>query len=96
MLIAGTRELVINIKVNIKINGTHAINACFKDISTLSKNLNVHVSQTYLEELERGRKKNPSFNIIETIATILCVNIDELRRIWVTLRGGLTIIVNSP
>ena len=50
-----------------------------RDISTLSKSLNVHVSQTYLEELERGSKKNPSFNIIETIATILCVNIDELR-----------------
>ncbi len=50
-----------------------------RDISTLSQNLNVHVSQTYLEELERGSKKNPSFNIIETIATILCVNIDELR-----------------
>ncbi|MCB2343024.1 helix-turn-helix domain-containing protein [Clostridium estertheticum] len=52
-----------------------------KDLSTLSKNLSVHVSQTYLEELERGSKQNPSFNIIETIATILCVNIDELRRI---------------
>ena len=52
-----------------------------KDISTLSKNLSVPVSQSYLEELERGSKKNPSFNIIETIATILCVNIDELRRI---------------
>ncbi|HEY8891795.1 MAG TPA: helix-turn-helix transcriptional regulator [Clostridium sp.] len=50
-----------------------------KDISTLSRNLNVQVSQTYLEELERGSKQNPSFNIIETIATILCVNIDELR-----------------
>ena len=50
-----------------------------RDISTLSQKLNVHVSQTYLEELERGNKKNPSFNIIETIATILCVNIDELR-----------------
>jgi len=52
-----------------------------KDISTLSKNLKVHVSQTYLEELERGSKINPSFNIIETIATILCVNIDDLRTI---------------
>lgn len=49
------------------------------DLSNLSKNLNVHVSKSYLEELERGSKENPSFNIIETIATILCVNIDELR-----------------
>ncbi|MFA9398332.1 MAG: helix-turn-helix domain-containing protein [Clostridiaceae bacterium] len=49
------------------------------DISKLSKNLNVQVSETYLAELERGAKENPSFNIIETIATILCVKIDDLR-----------------
>ena len=49
------------------------------DLSNLSKNLSVHVSKSYLEELERGTKENPSFNIIETIAIILCVNIDELR-----------------
>ena len=49
------------------------------DLSNLSKHLSVHVSKSYLEELERGTKENPSFNIIETIAIILCVNIDELR-----------------
>ena len=49
------------------------------DVSNLSKKLNVQVSKTYLEELERGDKVNPSFNIIEAIATILCVKIDELR-----------------
>ena len=58
-----------------------------RDISTLSKELNVHVSQTYLEELERGSKKNPSFNIIETIAIILRVNIDELRTDWNKMKG---------
>ena len=61
-----------------------------RDISTLSKELNVHVSQTYLEELERGSKKNPSFNIIETIAIILRVNIDELRTDWNKMKGQLT------
>lgn len=49
------------------------------DVSSLSRRLNVQVSKTYLEEIERGTKVNPSFNIIETIATILCVKIDELR-----------------
>jgi transcriptional regulator with XRE-family HTH domain len=49
------------------------------DISNLSKNFNVMVSKSYLEELERGAKHNPSFNVIETIAMILGVSIDELR-----------------
>ena len=49
------------------------------DLSNLSKHFDVHVSKSYLEELERGAKGNPSFNVVETIATILCVNIDELR-----------------
>ena len=49
------------------------------DLSNLSKHLNVHISKSYLEELERGAKGNPSFNVIETIAVILCVNMDELR-----------------
>lgn len=49
------------------------------DVSNLSKNFNVHVSKTYLEELERGDKLNPSFNVVETIARILCVNVDDLR-----------------
>lgn len=49
------------------------------DISNLSKNFNVRISKSYLEELERGDKCNPSFNVIETIAIILGVSIDELR-----------------
>lgn len=49
------------------------------DVANLSKNFSSPVSKTYLEELERGDKHNPSFNIIETIASILRVKIDELR-----------------
>ncbi|SMC29594.1 Helix-turn-helix domain-containing protein [Clostridium acidisoli DSM 12555] len=49
------------------------------DVSNLSRNLNFPISKTYLEELERGAKRNPSFNIIETISIILKVNLDELR-----------------
>lgn len=49
------------------------------DVSNLSKNLKVKVSKSYLEELERGDKHNPSFNVIETIASVLGVSIDELR-----------------
>lgn len=50
-----------------------------QDVSTLSRNLNVPVSKSYLEELERGDKLNPSFNVIETIAHVLGVKIDDLR-----------------
>lgn len=49
------------------------------DVSKLSKNLNVPVSKSYLEELERGDKRNPSFNVIETIALVLGVTVDDLR-----------------
>jgi transcriptional regulator with XRE-family HTH domain len=49
------------------------------DVSNLSRNFNVPVSKSYLEELERGDKKNPSFNVIETIALVLGVTIDDLR-----------------
>lgn len=49
------------------------------DIAILSKNLKFPISKTYLEELERGAKKNPSFNLIETLAIILKVTMDELR-----------------
>jgi transcriptional regulator with XRE-family HTH domain len=49
------------------------------DVSNLSRNFDVRVSKSYLEELERGDKLNPSFNVIETIAMVLGVNIDELR-----------------
>lgn len=49
------------------------------DVSNLSRNLDVHISKTYLEEIERGAKRNPSFNVIETISIILKVQLDELR-----------------
>lgn len=49
------------------------------DVSTLSKNLAVPISKTYLEELERGAKRNPSFNVIETISIILKVQLDDLK-----------------
>lgn len=49
------------------------------DVSKLSKNFNVPVSKSYLEELERGDKRNPSFNVIETIALVLGVTVDDLR-----------------
>jgi transcriptional regulator with XRE-family HTH domain len=49
------------------------------DVSNLSKRLDVPISKTYLEELERGAKLNPSFNVIETISIILTVKLDELR-----------------
>lgn len=49
------------------------------DISLLSKNYTTHISKSYLEELERGTKSNPSFNIVETLAILLGVKIDELK-----------------
>lgn len=49
------------------------------DVSILSKNLSVKISKSYLEELERGVKDNPSFNVIESIAMVLGVQIDDLR-----------------
>jgi transcriptional regulator with XRE-family HTH domain len=49
------------------------------DVSNLSRNLKVPISKTYLEEIERGAKRNPSFNVIETISIILKVQLDELR-----------------
>jgi len=48
------------------------------DVSNLSRNLRFHISKTYLEELERGAKRNPSFNIVETISIILKINLDEI------------------
>lgn len=49
------------------------------DVSNLSKNLAVPISKTYLEELERGSKRNPSFNVVETISIILKVQLDDLK-----------------
>lgn len=49
-----------------------------RDVSRLSKEYNYPISKSYLEELERGVKLNPSFNKIEVLAEILCVKMDEL------------------
>jgi transcriptional regulator with XRE-family HTH domain len=48
------------------------------DVSNLSRNLRFHISKTYLEELERGSKLNPSFNIVETISIILKISLNEI------------------
>lgn len=48
------------------------------DVANLSKGLNTTVSKSYLEELERGDKINPSFSVIETISLILRIKLDEL------------------
>ena len=37
-----------------------------------------HISKSYIEELERGTKQNPSFNKVVSLAEVLGVKIDEL------------------
>jgi len=37
-----------------------------------------HISKSYIEELERGTKQNPSFNKVVTLAKVLGVKVDEL------------------
>lgn len=50
------------------------------DIENLTKNpkYETSISKSYLEELERGDKKNPSFQKIIVLANILCCKIDDL------------------
>ncbi|WP_334300600.1 helix-turn-helix domain-containing protein [Alkaliphilus flagellatus] len=43
------------------------------DISNLT-----HMSKSYIEELERGTKQNPSFNKVVALAQALGVKVDEL------------------
>lgn len=52
-----------------------------EDIEKLSKSnkYGIPISKTYLQELERGDKMNPTFSKIEVIADILGCKIDELR-----------------
>lgn len=40
----------------------------------------VNITPAYLCELEKGRKKNPSFNVISKIADTLGVSIDDLMK----------------
>ncbi len=37
-----------------------------------------NISKSYIEELERGTKQNPSFNKIVSIAKVLGTKVDEL------------------
>ena len=39
-----------------------------------------NLSKSYIEELERGDKKNPSFSTVEKLADALNVMIDDLRK----------------
>ncbi len=50
-----------------------------KDIESLTKNpkYETSISKSYLEELERGDKKNPSFQKIEVLANVLCCKLDD-------------------
>jgi len=54
------------------------------DLETLSKDSPKFVetiSKSYIEELERGDKKNPSFGKIELLADLLGCKIDDLRAV---------------
>lgn len=44
------------------------------DLANISK-----LSKSYIEEIERGDKKNPSFKTVEKLADALNVLIDDLR-----------------
>ncbi len=50
-----------------------------KDIERLTTNpkFETSISKSYLEELERGDKKNPSFQKIEVLANVLCCKLDD-------------------
>ncbi len=51
-----------------------------KDVENLIKRgkYKTSISKSYLEELERGDKKNPSFQKVEVLAKILCCKLDDL------------------
>ncbi|KEI00700.1 DNA-binding protein [Clostridium botulinum] len=51
-----------------------------KDIESLTKNpkYKTSISKSYLEELERGDKKNPSLQKVVVLASILRCKIDDL------------------
>ncbi|EOD01231.1 helix-turn-helix domain-containing protein [Caldisalinibacter kiritimatiensis] len=51
-----------------------------KDVENLTKNpkFETSISKSYLEELERGDKKNPSFQKVEVLANVLCCKLDDL------------------
>ena len=51
-----------------------------RDVESLtrSSNYKTSISRSYLEELERGEKKNPSFNKLLTLSQVLCCKLDDL------------------
>lgn len=51
-----------------------------RDVEILTKDTKygASISKSYLEELERGDKKNPSFQKIEVLANVLCCKLDDL------------------
>ncbi|SDK87112.1 helix-turn-helix domain-containing protein [Natronincola ferrireducens] len=49
-----------------------------KGYTTMDVSKLTHISKSYIEELERGDKKNPSFNKIVSIAEALGIVIDDL------------------
>ncbi|NEZ46409.1 helix-turn-helix transcriptional regulator [Clostridium niameyense] len=51
-----------------------------KDIENLTRNpkFSTSISKSYLEELERGDKKNPSFEKVVVISQILRCKLDDL------------------
>lgn len=51
-----------------------------RDIENLTKNsrYETSISKSYLEELERGDKKNPSLQKVAVLASILRCKIDDL------------------
>ncbi|WP_125151952.1 helix-turn-helix domain-containing protein [Clostridium rectalis] len=50
------------------------------DVEKLTQNTQYPtcISKSYLEELERGDKKNPSFQKVVVLANILCCKLDDL------------------
>ncbi|KAJ51150.1 transcriptional regulator with XRE-family HTH domain [Clostridium tetanomorphum] len=50
------------------------------DIENLTKNSKylTSISKSYLEELERGDKNNPSLQKVVVLANILCCKLDDL------------------
>lgn len=50
------------------------------DIQNLTKNqkYETSISKSYLEELERGDKKNPSFDKVVVLARVLGCKVDDL------------------
>ncbi|PRR78320.1 helix-turn-helix protein [Clostridium liquoris] len=50
------------------------------DVENLTKDSKylTSISKSYLEELERGDKKNPSLQKVVVLANILCCKLDDL------------------